>query len=124
MTSPPAGSVSSKFSTVRFNSLPSLRLITTTLILSATLLQPDIAFQLTHGKHQGAFSSREPRQESLTAEMTEREARGVKMTHRECFAGRLFCQNVQRPSPNATEPIPLGDKVQESPVGGPSRVPL
>src|SRR5512133_3705620 len=119
MISPPAGSVSSRFSTVHFNSFPSLRLMTTTLILSATLLQPDIALQFTHGKHQRAFSRGQTRKKSLASHMPQGEPGGVKMAHCESVAGRFLGQRIQRATPDAPESVALRYVVQASPVGRP-----
>src|SRR5712691_5787874 len=124
MISLPSGSVWSMFSTVRLSSWPSLRLMTTTLILSAILLKPDIARQFAQGKHQRALARRKSGEEPPASHMFQGEASGVKMAHRESLAGRLLGEGVQGTDPDAAEPIALRHEVQESPVRRPRRVPL
>src|SRR5882762_4619385 len=124
MISLPSGSVWSKFSTVRLSSWPSLRLMTTTLILSAILVQPDIARQLAEGKHERALARRESGEEPPVSHVSQGEASGVKMPHRDRLAGGLLGERVQGTDPDAAEAIALREEVQESPVRRPGRVPL
>src|SRR4249919_3385318 len=122
MISAPPGSVSSKFSTVRASSRPSLRLMTTTLMLAAIRFQPDVAFELAHRKQQGAVAHRQAGQEAAAPDMAQREARGVEVADGEGVADRAFRHRIELAGPHAPEAVALRDEVQESAVRRPGGI--
>src|SRR5262245_44255147 len=110
MTSAPAGSVSSKFSTVRASSRPSLRLMTTTLMilwLAAIRIQPDVSLELAHGEEQRALSHRQAGQEPAAPDESQREARRVKVADGERLADRVFGPGIELAGPHALEAVAL-----------------
>src|SRR5262245_49871247 len=110
MTSAAGGSVSSKFSTVLASSRPSFRLMTTTLTnvpLAAIRIQPDVAFELAHGKEQRAISHRQAGQEAAAPDEPQRKARRVKVADGEGIAGRAFGPRIELAGPYAPEAVAL-----------------
>src|SRR3954454_22300977 len=97
MISAPAGSVSSRFCTVRWRSRPSLRLMTTTLMLVLTGIrfEPDVALELAHRKHQGAIAHRQSRQKPAAPDLTQREARRVEVADGERLADRPLRRRLE-----------------------------
>src|SRR3954471_5522848 len=126
MISAPAGSVSSKFCTVRWSSRPSLRLMTTTLMLglAGICLEPDVAFELAHRKQQRAVAHRQAGQESAAPDLSEREARRVEVADGEGLGDRPVCRRVELAGPDTPETVALRDEVHEPSVGRPGGVSL
>src|SRR3954470_21541235 len=124
MISAPAGSVSSKFCTVRWSSRPSLRLMTTTLmlVLPGIRFEPDVAFELAHRKHQRAVAHGQSGQKPAAPDLTQREAGGVEVPDRERLAGRTLRCGIESAGPHAPEAVALRHEVQEPSVGRPCRI--
>src|SRR3954468_3348111 len=127
MISAPAGSVSSKFSTVRSRSRPSFRLITTTLMrvsLAAIRVEPDVASELAHGKQQNAVADGQAGQETAAPDLTQRKPRRVEVADGERVADRALRDRVELTRPHAPEAVALRDEIEEPPVGRPGGVPF
>src|SRR3954469_3709878 len=124
MISAPAGSVSSKFCTVRSSSRPSLRLMATTLmlVLAGIRLEPDVAFELAHRKQQCAVAHRQAGQEPAATDLTQREAGGVEVADGERLADRTLRRGIELAGPHAPGAVALRDEIQEPPVRRPGRV--
>src|SRR3954447_13206707 len=124
MISAPAGSVSSKFCTVRWSSRPSLRLMTTTLmlVLPGIRLEPHVTFELAHREQQCAVAHRQAGQEPAATDLTQREAGGVEVADSERLGDRTLRSRIELARPHAPGAVALRDEIQEPSVRRPGRV--